>query len=60
MQAPVRRNTRLQKQGGAVAARWAHNPEIRGSSPRPATFGPLLVELEPTAPRDKPPRGDEL
>ena len=23
--------------GGAVAARWAHNPKVAGSSPAPAT-----------------------
>ena len=24
--------------GGAVAARWAHNPKVAGSNPVPATF----------------------
>lgn len=29
--------------GGAVVARWAHNPKVAGSSPAPATNG-LVVK----------------
>ena len=28
----------IRKQSGAVEACWAHNPEVRGSKPRSATF----------------------
>ena len=28
--------------GGAVAARWAHNPKVTGSSPVPATNIPYI------------------
>lgn len=35
--------------GGAVVARWAHNPEVVGSNPAPATkqksFSQLRLEL---------------
>ena len=34
VQAPVTR-------GGAVAARWAHNPKVGGSNPSPATNPPV-------------------
>ena len=27
----------ISARGGAVAARWAHNPKVAGSSPAPAT-----------------------
>ena len=31
--------------GGAVVARWAHNPKVVGSSPAPATLkNPRLIE----------------
>ena len=36
--------------GGAVAARWAHNPKVGGSNPPPATH-------PPAAPRHPPPAG---
>ena len=26
------------EQGGAVEARWAHNPKVEGSKPSPAIF----------------------
>ncbi len=29
--------TRKTSRGGAVVARWAHNPKVAGSSPAPAT-----------------------
>ena len=29
---------------GAVVARWAHNPKVRGSSPLPATEEDVLVK----------------
>ena len=29
--------------GGAVAARWAHNPKVAGSSPAPATISTLSL-----------------
>ena len=32
----------LKLRGGAVVARWAHNPKVVGSSPAPATNRELL------------------
>ena len=29
--------------GGAVVARWAHNPKVVGSNPAPATNKPLYI-----------------
>ena len=33
--------------GGAVVARWAHNPEVVGSNPAPATKIPEVVGSNP-------------
>ena len=34
------------QQSGAVEACWAHNPEVRGSKPRSATFfGPFVTKF---------------
>lgn len=35
--APHRRPPPAETRGGAVAARWAHNPKVGGSNPPPAT-----------------------
>ena len=32
--------------GGAVVARWAHNPKVVGSSPAPATRKILSINIE--------------
>jgi hypothetical protein len=39
--AHTRRDSRFSQaaRGGAVAARWAHNPKVAGSNPAPATPG---------------------
>ena len=36
-QAPLHPHTCPPPRGGAVAARWAHNPKVAGSNPAPAT-----------------------
>ena len=32
--------------GGAVAARWAHNPKVGGSNPPPATKVAKIAKIE--------------
>ena len=39
--------TKTTSRGGAVVARWAHNPKVAGSSPVPATKTSLPVHNEP-------------
>ena len=29
--------------GGAVVARWTHNPEVEGATPSPATISPNII-----------------
>ena len=51
--------------GGAVAARWAHNPKVGGSNPPPATeqqpqtIGSAVFRLKVT-PRDFAPNTNKL
>ncbi len=33
----------ITSRGGAVVARWAHNPKVVGSSPAPATKKPIQL-----------------